>query len=133
MTAKSRSTLLLLRALAILALCCLAIAGSPPAQAAGNDPQDPQALDPIVINGSKATKPADEALRRQVQAALHDDPFFYDAHVTVTVHDGVVTLEGFVFDLWDLRDAMRIGSRIPGVKRIDSRLDIIGLSYDNGM
>jgi osmotically-inducible protein OsmY len=30
----------------------------------------------------------------------------------------VVTLQGIVFDDWDMRTAMRIAKKIPGVKRV---------------
>ncbi len=43
---------------------------------------------------------------------------FVDAHVTVTVKDGVVILEGLVFDAWDIVTATRIARKIPGVKRV---------------
>jgi osmotically-inducible protein OsmY len=49
---------------------------------------------------------------------------FSDEHVTVTVNNGVATLQGIVFDDWDLRDAIRIARRIPGVKRVNNDLEI---------
>ena len=76
-------------------------------------------LDPIVVSAKKHAEPVpDEKLTQQVQAALHADPFFNDAHVTVTVRNGVAVLEGIVFDEWDVRIAMRIARRIAGVKRV---------------
>jgi osmotically-inducible protein OsmY len=48
----------------------------------------------------------------------------YDAHVTVTVKNGVVTLHGIVFDDWDLRTALRIARRAPRVKRVVNDLEI---------
>jgi hypothetical protein len=78
-------------------------------------------LDAIVVT---AKRQADETIKRQVEAALRSDPFFYDEHVTVTIRNGVVTLQGMVFDDWDLRNALRIGRKVPGVKRVVNDLEI---------
>jgi hypothetical protein len=87
-------------------------ADNPPAPAVGR-------LDPIVVTAKKRADPvADEVLTRRVEAALHAEPFFNDDHVTVTIKNGIVTLEGVVFDDWDVRIAMRAARRIPGVKRV---------------
>jgi osmotically-inducible protein OsmY len=67
---------------------------------------------------------AEEELRERVQAALHSDPFFYDAHVTVSVEKGNVLLEGFVFSDWDLLDALRIAKRAAGNSRVIDNLSI---------
>lgn len=110
----------------VLALSCL----PPRARAAGDEPAGAPALEPIVVTGAPAAA-ADEALRHRVQAALHDNPYFYDAHVTVTVKDGVVSLEGIVLDPSDLWLALRISRRVPGVKRIDNALEIVSPGNDN--
>jgi hypothetical protein len=82
-------------------------------------------LDPIVVTAKKRSDPAlEERVRKQVEAALRSDSFFYDGHVTVTIKDGVVTLQGMVFDDWDLRQAMRISKRIAGVRRVINDLEI---------
>jgi len=60
----------------------------------------------------------DDVLTGRVQAALKSEPFFYDEHVTVSIKNGVVTLEGIVFDEWDVHRAMRIARKIAGVKRV---------------
>jgi hypothetical protein len=66
-------------------------------------------LDEIVVTAKRRFDlVADAKMKEEVEEALHSDPFFYDAHVTVTTKNGVVTLEGIVFDDWDLRQAMRI-------------------------
>ena len=59
-------------------------------------------------------QPADEALKSRVKTALHSDPYFYDAHVTVSVDKGSVVLSGFVYSDWDLRDALRIARKAAG-------------------
>jgi osmotically-inducible protein OsmY len=90
----------------------------------GGAPADMR-LDTIVVTAKKHMEPvADEEVKREVETALHSDPFFYDEHVSVTIDNGVVTLHGIVFDDWDLRSAMRIAKRMPGVKRVVNDLEI---------
>jgi osmotically-inducible protein OsmY len=89
---------------------------------AGADPLGVQAadrLDPIVVTAKKREdRVADEVLTKNVQVALHSNPYFNDEHVTVTIKNGVVTLEGIVFDDWDVRTAIRIARKIAGVRRV---------------
>jgi osmotically-inducible protein OsmY len=76
-------------------------------------------LDEIVVTAKKRPDPvADEVLTKKVEAALHADPFLFDEHVTVTTKNGIVTLEGIVFDEWDVRMAMRIARKTAGVRRV---------------
>ena len=82
-------------------------------------------LEPIVVTAKRRSDPvADEKVKIQVEEALHSDTFFYDEHVTVTIKNGVATLQGIVFDDWDLRQAMRISKRVAGVKRVVNDLEI---------
>jgi osmotically-inducible protein OsmY len=67
---------------------------------------------------------ADEKLRKQVKAALHADPYFYDRHVTVSIEDGAVVLRGFVFSDWDLRHALSIARKAAGDKTVVDNLSI---------
>jgi len=67
---------------------------------------------------------ADEQLRTRVELALREDPYFYDAHVTVSVEHGDVVLRGFVFSDWDLRDAIRIATKASGGRRVIDSLSI---------
>jgi osmotically-inducible protein OsmY len=67
----------------------------------------------------------DAEVRDRVQLALHDDPYFYDGHVQVSVDDGVVHLHGLVFSDWDLRDAMRIAGKAAGDRRVINNLTIV--------
>jgi hypothetical protein len=76
-------------------------------------------LDPIVVTAKKRQdRVADEVLTKNVEVALHSNPYFNDEHVTVTIKNGVVTLEGIVYDDWDVRTAMRIAKKIAGVRRV---------------
>jgi osmotically-inducible protein OsmY len=63
-------------------------------------------------------------LRGRVAAALHSDPYLYDAHVTVSVEKGAVVLRGFVSSDWDLLDAIRIASKAAGDRRVIDDLSI---------
>jgi len=67
----------------------------------------------------------DVDLRDRVQLALHADPYFYDAHVEVTVEDGVVHLNGLVFSDWDLHAAIRIATKAAGDRPVIDNLTII--------
>ncbi|HWY93953.1 MAG TPA: BON domain-containing protein [Steroidobacteraceae bacterium] len=67
---------------------------------------------------------ADEELRQRVTEALHQDPYFYDQHVSVSVEKGVVVLRGFVTSDWDIRDALRIAGKAAGGKRVIDDLSI---------
>jgi osmotically-inducible protein OsmY len=40
------------------------------------------------------------------------------------VQNGVATLHGIVLEDWDLRNAIRISRRIPGVRRVVNDLEI---------
>jgi osmotically-inducible protein OsmY len=68
--------------------------------------------------------PSDRQLQEQVSNALESDPYFYAAHVFVSVKDGVIVLHGFVFSDWDLRDAIRIATRVAAGKRVVDDLEI---------
>lgn len=91
-------------------------------------------LQTIVVNGQKLPQPVpDEVLTKQVKTALHDDPFFYDEHVTVTVRNGIVHLEGVVLDAGDIKDVLRIiRRRFPGIKRVVNELEIVREDSDDG-
>jgi BON domain len=67
----------------------------------------------------------DSQLQERVQTALHSDPYFYDAHTRVSIEGGDVVLSGFVFDDWDLRDAVRIATRAAGNRRVVDDLSMV--------
>jgi osmotically-inducible protein OsmY len=71
-----------------------------------------------------AGRMSDEKVRKRVKDALHSDPYFYDAHVTVSVDNGDVVLRGFVSSEWDLRDAVRIASKAAAHRRVIDNLSI---------
>jgi osmotically-inducible protein OsmY len=67
---------------------------------------------------------ADQLLQTKIENALLSDPYFYSAHVTVSVKNGTVFLEGFVFSDWDLRDALRIATKASNGGRVVDNLTI---------
>jgi len=90
---------------------------------ADKDTADARPLDTIVVTAKKLAQ--DEALTKQVEAALLSNPYLIGEHITVTIKNGVVNLEGIVYDDWDIRIAKRISQRIPGVRRVNTTdLDI---------
>jgi hypothetical protein len=65
-------------------------------------------------------------LQTKVEDALVlvPDSYFYSAHVTVSVKNGTVFLQGFDFSDWDLRDAIRIATKASGRSRVVDNLAI---------
>jgi osmotically-inducible protein OsmY len=112
----------------IAALCCWSGA----AHAGGASRQAAATLDTIVITAKKIPEVVpDEVVKTRVETALHDDPYFYDGHVTITVKNGVVHLQGMVFDAQDMQDVRRIiRKRVAGVRRLVNELEIC--SCDGG-
>jgi osmotically-inducible protein OsmY len=74
--------------------------------------------------GGGGSAVADEAIRQRVEGALHSDPYFYDAHVIVSMANGDVLLGGFVSSDWDLLDAIRIARKTAGNRRVVNNLSI---------
>jgi hypothetical protein len=100
--------------------CCATPVRADDAAAA---PQSP--LKPIVVTGKKfAPDVPDAVLQERVETTMRADPYFFDEHVTVTVKNGVVILEGLVFDAWDIVTATRIARKIPGVKRVFNDIEL---------
>ena len=85
-------------------------------------PVDPRTTVASASHGAALV--AEEDLRKRVEAALHSDPYFYDAHVTVSVEKGDVLLGGFVSSEWDLLDAIRIARKAAGDRRVIDNLSI---------
>jgi len=80
-------------------------------------------LDQIVVTGRKIT--ADEAMTQQVAAALHDSPYVVDDHVDITAKNGIVTLSGLALDNWDVQVMIRAARRMPGVRKVVNKLDVV--------
>jgi osmotically-inducible protein OsmY len=95
------------------------VAAHNPASAPASQP------DTVAISAlSDAGVLADEELKERVKVALHAAPYFYDAHVIVSVEQGAVVLRGFVFSDWDLQEAIRIAGGAAGDRRVINDLSI---------
>jgi osmotically-inducible protein OsmY len=82
-------------------------------------------LEPIVVTAKKQEAPkTDEEVTRQVEAALRADRYVFDDHVRITTKDGVVTLSGFVLDVWDVYSLKRIVRKMAGVKKVVDQLNL---------
>jgi osmotically-inducible protein OsmY len=79
-------------------------------------------------NRTPQERAADQAIVRQIEAALIADPHLDSDHVTVEVTRGVVRLSGLVGDDVDLRRVLRICSAVPGVRGVNDQLEIIDFS-----
>ena len=82
-------------------------------------------LEPITVTAKKQAVPkTDEEVTKQVEAALRADRYVFDQHVTITTKDGVVTLSGFVLDVWDVYSLKRIVRKMAGVKKVVDQLTL---------
>lgn len=72
----------------------------------------------------RAQSGSDQELAERVELALNSDRYLYGQHVSVTSKDGVVALHGIVGSEQDLRSAVDISSRVPGVQRVVDGLEI---------
>jgi osmotically-inducible protein OsmY len=71
-----------------------------------------------------ATEGADLQIKNNIENAFNADPYFYAAHVNVSMENGNVVLRGFVFSDWDLRDAIRIATKAAAGRRVVDDLTI---------
>lgn len=111
----------------------LTVAFAPTPTIAAEKPQSPaaQPVGSVVVTARKrAIQIPDEVLTVNVARALEEHPYFYGEHVTVECRDGVVHLRGAVLDEWDLRIALRLARRLPGVRRVVNELEILSGGSD---
>jgi hypothetical protein len=124
MTIASKKRLLVICAYLGSALCGLGGFATPVGAQNAVSPPASRSDSVAVSEMPGAAALTDGELTERVKAALHAAPYFYDAHVTVSVEQGDVVLRGFVFSDWDLRDAMRIASKAAGDRRVVDNLSI---------
>jgi osmotically-inducible protein OsmY len=65
-----------------------------------------------------AARDADAALTAKLAMALHEDPYIFADHVTVTTENGVVHVGGIIHDLSDLFAILTQARRIAGKGRL---------------
>jgi osmotically-inducible protein OsmY len=80
----------------------------------------PDARNEVVVS---AARQSDAAITTRVSQALHDDPYIFSEHVTVTTENGILRLEGRVSDLADLHQILRLARRIAGRRRIVNEIE----------
>jgi osmotically-inducible protein OsmY len=68
---------------------------------------------------------ADQAMAKQVQVALANEPYVDAAHINVAADRGVVRLSGLVATEFDLRQVLRTSAQVPGVRNVVDDLEII--------
>jgi hypothetical protein len=113
-----------LGAMAVLASCvALQVGAQDLASLTGKPPVTAKPTPPAA-----SESPENEARRLRVETALRDDPYFNDTHVTVSLKNGVVVLQGFVSSDWDLLHAIHIAKSAAGDGRVvdDLYLDLGG-------
>ena len=76
-------------------------------------------------------KQADRETEARVQAALDSDKALYAKHITVSVRNGVVRLDGYVWDPPDLDEAVLTAQLVPGVSKVVSDLELQRNGLDN--
>jgi osmotically-inducible protein OsmY len=84
--------------------------------------------DEVVVT---AARQSDAVIAAQVTAAVQQDPYIFGDHITVTVENGVLRLEGIVTDLSDLHRVLRLARRVGGGRRIANHLELSPLSADH--
>ncbi len=75
----------------------------------------------VIVTGA-----TEEAVAGRVATALSEDPYLYAEHVNVHSKGGVVTLDGMVADVSDLRTALRITGSVSYGRQIANNLELYG-------
>ena len=88
----------------------------------------PQVKDEVVVT---AARQSDAVIAAKVTAAVQQDPYIFGDHISVTVENGIVRLEGVVNDLGDLHRVLRLARRIAGKGRVVNSLEFQALSADH--
>lgn len=98
-----------------MAVGMAAVAAGSPVMAADPPPASPEdkVTAEVVISAKRA---ADAALASKVVEVLRDDPYVLAEHVSVRVENGVVTLEGSVPSVQDMRRVLQLARRLAGKK-----------------
>jgi len=78
---------------------------------------------PEVIVSAERT--ADVVLETKVQKALQEDPYLFTDHVSVAAENGVVRIQGTVYNVQDMRRILRLARRIAGKRRVINLLELV--------
>jgi glutathione S-transferase len=82
----------------------------------------------IVIS---AERERDAALAAKVEQALQNDPYLFTDHISVSAEHGVVRLEGFVTDPFEMRQLLRIARRAAGKRRVINEIEFVDPGVDH--
>lgn len=74
--------------------------------------------------GDDRASRADAALAERVRSALFAEPLLKDSDVSVSAHDGEVTLKGEVVDLPAFERALQVARTTEGVDKVVSRIRV---------
>ncbi len=74
---------------------------------------------------SPEERAADAAVAARVKDALRSSSDVYAQHVEVDSRGGTVILSGWVYSDIALRAATRVCQAVPGVRRVDNRIEIL--------
>jgi len=83
-----------------------------------------QATPPTGQPAQEVAGRSDEEITKAIQSALNADPNHFFRHVTVTVDNGVATLDGFVNSSQAINRARTIAGNVPGVTRVRNNLTL---------
>lgn len=89
----------------------------------------------IVARGAEArVDVADEQIEERVETALEADRQLARSDIEVgSVAKGIVVLRGKASSIGDELEALRVASRIPGVRRVESRIEVPDSAADGGL
>ena len=110
-------------ALRVAALVGSAAASAEPA------PSSPSAANPEVV--ITASREPDAVLVARVERAMQDDPYLFVNHISVSAEKGVVRLEGFVGDPFDMLQLVRLARRIAGKRRVINEIEVVSGGVDH--
>ena len=113
-----------IRPLLATALGVAALAARPPALAqAPGAPNRTVATtqQEVIVTGTRQT---DEALTTRVVEVLRDDPYIFADHISIVTENGIVRLQGMVFDLDDLHRTLLLARRIAGRRHVVNELEL---------
>lgn len=87
---------------------------------------DQKPLSEIVVSAKKVPSVLpDEVVTERIESTLSADPYFYSEHITITTVNGVVHLDGIIFEWNDLNRILK-AIRRTGARRIIDNLELVG-------
>ena len=72
----------------------------------------------------------DRAIAERVKAALEADPVVYAEHIDVSAKRGVVSLNGWVMSDPESRAARLASASVPGVQRVENKLEVLDITLE---